>query len=102
MNIIARTCANCAAFNSNPAENEPACWNLVSVMEEQGEAPALRRHVLPTDDGCPSHLTHLEDEAETALIEEQREDSGMKGAMLAAQAISTGRAALWRARSNRT
>ena len=102
MNITARTCANCAAFNPSPAGNEPACWNLVHVTERSVGRAALHRGVVATDEGCHDHLTDQEDEAETALIEEQREAGGMKGAMLAGQAISIRRATLWRASSKRT
>ena len=102
MTIQARTCANCAAFNPSPTDGEPACWNLVSVTERTAGRAALHRGVVATDEGCHDHLTDPEDEAETALIEEQREGGGMEAAMLAGKAISIRRAALWRARSNRT
>lgn len=67
MNIIKRTCANCAAHNSTPADDEPTCWNLVSITERPGTPQALTREPRP-DDHCDSHKTADEDAADDRAI----------------------------------
>lgn len=68
MNIFKRTCANCAAFNPVPVDNEPTCWNLVTIIERAGNLPDIRRPP-STGDCCDSHLTAAEDRAETHAIQ---------------------------------
>jgi hypothetical protein len=96
MNIQSRTCANCAAFNPAPAVDEPSCGDLILFIERPGTAQELRRSPVATD-LCHNHLTHSEDEQETALIEENREQGGMEQAIQAASSISLARAVVHRA-----
>ena len=70
MNITNRTCANCAAFNPTPTEDEPLCWNLVSFLD--GATPATSRDPKP-DDSCESHQTAEEDAVQTHDIEVARQ-----------------------------
>ena len=72
---ITRTCANCAAFNSdhNIGNDEPECWNLTSVIEHPGTAQALHRAPGPTD-YCDCHQTPQEDAEQTAYIEANRDE----------------------------
>ena len=68
MNITARTCANCAAFNPVRAIDEPRCFNLVSftVIPDSDRDPG------PAD-SCNAHQTHQEDADQTADIEANRD-----------------------------
>lgn len=68
MNITARTCANCAAFNPKHAVDQPGCWNLVSFAVSPGQS----REPSPTD-ACDGQQTHQEDAEETAYIETNRD-----------------------------
>ena len=61
MNITERTCANCAAFNSAPTDDEAPCWNLVSITDD-GVTRTPRRLPGPGD-YCSDHLTTDEDAA---------------------------------------
>ena len=64
---IKRTCATCAAFNSNPTGDEPTCGNLVHIVihhvDEQGQPIVVRRQPYATF-RCDSHQTHEEEAAQ--------------------------------------
>ena len=68
MNITARTCANCAAFNPVRAIDEPRCFNLVSFTVSPDSDPDPG----PAD-SCNAHQTHQEDADQTADIEANRD-----------------------------
>lgn len=70
MNIIKRTCANCAAFNPAPEGDDPTCWNLVSIVIQHFShgKPQARARQPGLDDHCDYHQTHDEDRAEDAAI----------------------------------
>lgn len=61
MNLIKRTCTNCAAFNPAPTDNELLCWNLVSFTDDG--APRTPRRAPGPGDYCSDHLTIDEDAA---------------------------------------
>lgn len=67
MNIIKRTCANCAAFNPSATDDEVVCGNLVYFTEHHGTLQALSREPGPAD-RCDSHQTYEEDKAENAAL----------------------------------
>lgn len=60
--------------------------NTVTFLSASGQ----RRTPLPGD-VCQEHMTHDEDQSQTALIEEGREKAGTEGAFAAAQAWRAGR-----------
>jgi hypothetical protein len=88
--ITRRTCANCAAFNASPKQDEPMCWNLIPIVAEE----ASSGH-------CDQHLTLNEDRFQTALIEEGRQSGGLPGAHAAMAAWIKGRALLSGVRLNK-
>ncbi|WP_027995408.1 hypothetical protein [Simplicispira psychrophila] len=61
--IAKRTCANCAAFNAAPAENEPTCFNLVSIvihhLDEYDRPMVIRKQPYPKF-RCEHHQTEAE------------------------------------------
>ena len=67
MNITERTCATCCAFNPDHADDDPACWNLTSIIEQYRTPKEFHREPLP-DDWCDGHQTHEADRAEDAAI----------------------------------
>lgn len=78
MNIIKRTCATCTAFNPAPEVDDPACWNLVSIIEQHGTPQELHRQPMPND-WCDSHKTHEEDLKVTSRV---REALGLPAALV--------------------
>jgi hypothetical protein len=97
MNILKRTCSNCAAFNPAPSVDEPTCWNLVSIIDNFGTPLAKTSEPGPSDH-CDDHLTNDEDKAQTMLIEEGREAGGFIGAYRALMAVSAAAQAMRQAR----
>lgn len=67
MNIITRTCANCAAFNAAPPIDQPTCGNLVSFIV----SPDHSRDPGPTDT-CDDHQTSQEDAYQSAYFDANR------------------------------
>ena len=69
--ITKRTCANCAAFNAAPAEDEPTCANLVSIvihhLNEEGMPIVIWREPHAAF-RCDDHQTHDEDAAQTLAM----------------------------------
>ena len=61
MNIVKRTCANCAAFNSTPTVNNRSCENWVFFIDVG--APRTPRRPPGPGDCCSDHLTTDEDAA---------------------------------------
>lgn len=57
MNTL-RTCQTCAAFNSEPLQDEPTCWNLVSTPAGQPVAGGC----------CPDHRDEWEDAQLNAVL----------------------------------
>ena len=96
MNIRSRNCGNCAAFNATPEADEPSCGDLVSFTERANTATELRRAPMASD-LCSGHLTHLEDELENQIIEEQFEQGGTEQAIQAASSIFIARSVIRRA-----
>lgn len=96
MTAIKRTCSNCKAFNPTPTGDDPACWNLVSFTDHHGTPQAVTREPGPRD-LCDDHLTQSEDDNQTALIEEHREQGGVSQILAAACSISQARAAIFQA-----
>ncbi len=95
MNITARNCGNCAAFNPFPQVDEQACGNLVYFIVGQGEQQTYRDP--SPQDVCPSHLTATEDAHETALIDEYHQIGGFDAAMLASSSVAMAREAVRKA-----
>lgn len=67
MTLTKRTCSTCCAFNPAPEGDDPACWNLTSIIEHNRTPQELHRQPLPND-WCDGHQTHEEDRAEDAAI----------------------------------
>ena len=61
MNIVKRTCANCAAFNSTPTVNNRSCENWVFFIDVG--APRTPRRPPGPGDCCSDHQTVEEDAA---------------------------------------
>jgi hypothetical protein len=95
MNITARNCGNCAAFNPHPQGEEQACGNLVYFIVGQGEQETFRdpSHL----DLCPSHMSATEDAHETALIDEYHQIGGFDAAMHASSSVAMARDAVRKA-----
>lgn len=72
MTTLTRNCENCASFNRSPSDGDPACWNMVSIIEGYGTPAELIREPGPTD-WCDRHQTQAEDEAQTAFIDANRD-----------------------------
>ena len=95
MNITARNCGNCAAFNPAAQGEEQACGNLVYFIVGQGEQQTYRD---PNPlDVCPSHLTSTEDAHEAALIGEYRDMGGVYAAISASSSVAMARDAVRKA-----
>ncbi|MGS0754151.1 hypothetical protein ACVBEH_05020 [Roseateles sp. GG27B] len=95
MNITARNCGNCAAFNPAPRADEQACGNLVYFIVGQGEQETYR-DPSPVD-LCPSHMSVTEDAHENALISEHYDIGGVYGAISASSSVAMARDAVRKA-----
>lgn len=73
MTTLTRNCANCASFNRSPSDGDPACWNMVSIIEFYG-TPQQRVLEPGLTDWCSSHQTPAEDIAQTAFIDAHRDE----------------------------
>lgn len=80
MTLIKRTCENCIAFNPAHTDEEPSCWNFVTIVihHHDGQNPVTIKRQPWAGFTCEDHKTREEDRADDAAVSKFWERLGIE------------------------